>query len=347
MRFFVATIILTLAACAPQKQAVTSPSGYEPLLVPDMFYTSDGVALPYRDWLPKQKPRAVIVALHGFNDYSNAFSMPAVFFRAQGIAMYAYDQRGFGAGPNRGIWGGEENMINDLRQFVTAVKKQHPHTPLYLLGESMGGAVTIAALATPDFPSVDGVILSAPAVWGGDSMNDFYRITLWVVAHVAPFAEFTGEDLDILASNNIPMLRALSEDPLVLKSTRADAIYGLVSLMDKGYANVEKVQVPVLLLYGMCDQVIPSSPIREAVKRFKAPLTFAYYPGAYHMLLRDLAGDQIAQDVVHWIKNPRKVLPSGFTAQFVPEEDSLDLKSCHQLIHRVSGSQIRDEKGTE
>ena len=38
----------------------------------DAFIASDGARLPLRKWLPKGPVKAVILALHGFNDYSNA-----------------------------------------------------------------------------------------------------------------------------------------------------------------------------------------------------------------------------------------------------------------------------------
>ena len=56
--------------------------------------------LPRRVWLPDDTPpRAVILAVHGFNDYSNAFETFGTFAAGHGIAVHAYDQRGFGANP--------------------------------------------------------------------------------------------------------------------------------------------------------------------------------------------------------------------------------------------------------
>ena len=329
---------ILIAACAPEQQQPVVASGEPARLLAGTFYTADGTALPYRAWLPQRKARAVVVALHGFNDYSNAFAMPALYFRSAGVALYAYDQRGFGAGPHPGIWGGKDNMTGDLRQFVMLVRALHPGAPLYILGESMGGAVAIAAVASPDFPRVDGLILSAPAIWGDETMSDLYRAVLWTMAHTVPFAEFTGSDLEILASNNIPMLRAMSKDPLVLKSARADAIYGLVGLMDDAYVNIPNLTVPVLMLYGSCDQVIPPEPIASALKRLKAHTRFAYYPGAYHMLLRDLSADWIMTDVIHWLRNHNDALPSGFEALDVNYENSLDRKACAALSQKASGS---------
>ena len=66
-----------------------------PALEGDVFVTRDGLKLPVRHWDAPQ-PIAVIVALHGMSDYSNAFDMPGTWWAAHGITTLAYDQRGFG-----------------------------------------------------------------------------------------------------------------------------------------------------------------------------------------------------------------------------------------------------------
>ena len=73
------------------------------------------------------------------------------------------------------------------------------------------------------------------------------------------------------------MLMALGRDPLVIKETRIDAIYGLMQLMDDAYAKVPDVKTPVLLLYGAHDEVIPREPVDAAREHFTAPHTFIYY----------------------------------------------------------------------
>ncbi len=258
--------------------------------------------LPLKSWLPKSKPKAVIVALHGFNDYSNAFQSTGTFFAAHGVAVIAYDQRGFGRAPNTGIWGNAENLTSDLAECVKQASRRWPHVPVYILGESMGGAVAIVALANPAFPHVRGVILLAPALWGAQTMNPLYRGTLWLAAHTVPAYRLSGRELHIMASNNIPMLRALSADPLVIKQTRIDAVYGLVQLMGDAYEKIPEVGTPVLLLYGGNDQVIPRRPIDAALARFSAPVRFSYYPDGYHMLTRDLQGESVMRDILGWMQ---------------------------------------------
>jgi len=320
-------LILGLAACTPQSQNYNPPEIGHAKLADGIYRTVDDTALPYRKWLPQGKPKAIIVAVHGFNDYSYAFEYPGEFFRAHGVAMYAYDQRGFGATKDIGIWAGEGNLTHDLKQFVELVKLKHPRVPVYVLGESMGGAVAINALAGSDFPKVRGLILSAPAVWGAENMSFVYRGTLWLAAHTIPSHEFTGSDLKILASNNYPMLVRMVHDPLIVKKARVDAVYGLVQLMGDAYENIPAIKTPTLLLYGAEDQVIPSRPIERAIARFTVPVEYAYYPDGYHMLLRDLEREEIYGDILHWIDHPAAKLPSGDGKTHDPADQAPALES--------------------
>ena len=138
--------------------------------------------LARRAWLPEGSPRAVILAVHGFNDYSNAFTEFGEFAAERGIAVHAYDQRGFGANQAAGRWPGTRALIADLERERTRIGRLHPDRPVYILGESMGAAVVIAAMASGASLDAEGFILTAPAVWGGDQLNPFYRATLWVVS---------------------------------------------------------------------------------------------------------------------------------------------------------------------
>lgn len=317
-RFFGLSAVLVMVAmaasgCVPRVQAYTQPHA-TPQIVNEKLLTGSSKVLPVRSWLPAdgRPARAVIVALHGFNDYSNAFVNPGYYFSARDIAVYAYDQRGFGDTEERGIWAGKDNLMADLKQMVLAVRELHPDAPLYVLGESMGGAVVINALAQPDFPPIEGAILSAPAVWGSKAMPGYYRAALWTGAHTVPWMELTGSNLNILATNNIPLLRQMGRDPLIIKETRIDAVYGIVGLMDDAYENASEVKVPLLLLYGMNDQVIPGKPIFDITDTLRTRYKLAYYPKGFHMLLRDLTSEVVMDDVIAWVESPDGFLPSGY-----------------------------------
>ena len=57
-----------------------------PAITDKVLIAADGASLPLRRWLPRGEVKAVVLALHGFNDYSNAFAMPAALWAQRGIA---------------------------------------------------------------------------------------------------------------------------------------------------------------------------------------------------------------------------------------------------------------------
>jgi acylglycerol lipase len=290
------------------------------------FLAADGQVLPLRKWLPagdyrddaSAGVRAVILALHGFNDYSNSFDGPGKAWAEHGIATYAYDQRGFGAAPDRGSWPGRAALAADAATATQILRRLYPRVPLYLLGESMGGAAVVVAMTgesgTP-VPDVDGIILTAPAVWGRATMDLLPRLALWVGVRLMPGLTLTGRGLEITPSDNVAMLRALARDPLVIHETRIDTIYGLVDLMDAALASAPRLDVPALVTYGAKDEIIPKAAMRRFVSALPAEpgrrRRLAWYDDGYHMLLRDLEGPVVIADVASWVLAPRAPLPSG------------------------------------
>jgi len=293
--------------CAAPGIAPPGEASDTPVLTDAALHTRDGLDLPLRHWDAVQ-PRAVIVALHGMSDYSNTFAFPAPYWAERGITTIAYDQRGFGASPHAGIWGGSDAMRADLLDAIAATRAKYPGVPLFALGQSMGGAVVLSALASPTPPKVDGVILIAPAVWSRGDMPALYRVALWTVAHTLPGIHLSGSGLKIWATDNVEVLRQNGLDPLFQKNANAGAVYGLVNLMDEARrapAHLSASTPPILFLYGSNDQVIPGKPTEAVAKELGARAEVHRYVGGYHMLLHDLHAEPRWKDVADWILKGR------------------------------------------
>lgn len=307
-------LLMVLAACTPTF-VLPGPDVTEPALTDSAIKTADGEALPLDSWQPKGETRAVLLALHGFNDYRGFIREPAPFFAERGIAVYAYDQRGFGSAPNRGRWAGTAAMTKDARIAIELLRKAHPGKPVYLLGFSMGGAVSLVTMTTENAPDVDGVILAAPAVWGRKTMPIIPRVALWIAARTVPWMKFTGQGLMIRASDNDEGLRAMGRDPLVIKATRTDSIFGLVNLMDAALESAEKFRSRALLLYGDKDKIIRQDPtelmLSTLPEEARSRQRLVRYPDGWHMLLLDNQRERVWADIAAWITNPDAKLPSG------------------------------------
>ena len=303
-------LMFLMTACAPKR--ISAPQEIGSMRMGNYnLITADGVYLPVKKWAPQEKPSAIILALHGFNDYSNAFSQPAIYWAKEGFLVYAFDQRGFGATSSAGQWPGKNVLIQDLIAAVKFFADLHPGMPLYLLGESMGGAVLITAFQYLPKDSISGLILVAPAVWARETMPPLYTATLWIAKKIAPWIRFSGKGLQIQASDNHKMLIALGQDPLVIKKTRVDTMYGLVNLMDAALRNSPTLTAPTLLLYGANDEIIPKDATAKMLAATNNTPRVVVYPSGYHMLLRDLGAHIVLADIVAWMRNPAIQPPSG------------------------------------
>ena len=298
-----AAAVLLCACAKPYVQSAPGTPG-APRLTRSYAVMEDGYRLPLSRWESAGNPQAVLLALHGLNDYRRAFDNLGRYLARRGISVVAYDQRGFGATSGHGLWHGSQRLSADLVTMTALLRHEYPGIPLYLLGESMGGAVALASLGSASL-DVAGTILVAPAVWSRDSMPFYQRAALWIAAHTLPARRLTGEGLDLKPSDNIDMLRALGRDALVIKATRVDVLYGVSNLMDTALLAAPDVHGSILLLYGKHDDIIPSRPTCQLLEQLSNPaqtqLTAIVYERGYHMLTRDLQAEVVLEDIAAWI----------------------------------------------
>ncbi len=310
---WLALVFAIMAGCATPRLQTLPTVVTAPALNPDHLLADDGMRLPLSIWQPTGELTAVVLALHGFNDYRRAFEETGEFLAARGVAVYAFDQRGFGETVGAGGWYGEQRMAADVYLAARLIRARHPGLPLYLLGESMGGAVALAALTAFPGDWTDGLILLAPAVWGRETMPWLQRAALWLLAHTFPTATLSARGLNIRATDNDAALKKLREDTLVIKDTRVEALWGLADLMDQALASTPPAELPTLILYGERDQIIPRRPTcRWLAARPASPLhRLAVYREGWHLLTRDLQAATVLADIATWLHDPTRSLPSG------------------------------------
>ncbi len=276
---------------------------------------SDGYRLPMARWLPDEPPCRVVLGLHGFNDLHLAFIDLATQLSEGCTAFYAYDQRGFGANEDRGIWAGGEQLAADAVSVAGMLRERHPEIPLFLAGESMGAAVAIRALTGEDAPEVAGAVLLAPAVWAREIQPWYTRLGLWLGTSLAPGLRLSREWIGLRPSNDAEVLRYWDTHPLVIRRTRVDALAGVTDLMDAALAAAGRFDERALVLYGGNDEIIPRDAMCALVKKLPgAPAgrwRFAYYPRGYHLLSRGDGTALVRRDIAAWLDSVETPLPSG------------------------------------
>jgi hypothetical protein len=171
--------------------------------------------------------------------------------------------------------------------------------------------VAIETFASDRPPAADRAVLVSPAVWGWSSQPPPYQVLLWLTAHIAGPSVLHAPDFvahNIRATDNTDELIRMGHDPLVSRSARADALYGLVNLMQRAWTDIGKIAVPAADLAGVHDQIIPRTPQLQAARRLKPVDRSAYYPNGWHLLLVDRQGEVVER---HRKLHPRSGRPAA------------------------------------
>jgi len=282
---------------------------------PDLtFRMHDGLVLPARLWQPPPgTPSAgIILALHGFTDSRDAWELPAPVFAKAGYTVIAPDLRGFGATATRGVWPGQVALVADAADLAAQLRARYPGKILVMMGESMGSAV-IMCLAARAPSTADAYVLTSPAVWGRGQMAFTLTGALWAADHIAPGWRLTGQavPLDIAACDNREALIRLNTDPLSMHGATVAMLSGLVDLMTAAQDSAAHLPLNTIVLNGRRDQVVPTAATEAAWSKMPKTVRRAFYLNGYHLLLRDLDRALVEADILSWLSDPRRWLPSG------------------------------------
>lgn len=116
-------------------------------------------------WLdPKQEVKAIVFCIHGLGLHHKSYEPLAKSLAPLKIMTIAMDVRGFGTYMEAAGFEklSMQDCVDDLKGIVKILRKDYPRTPLFILGESMGGALALRVVA--ELPGeVDGLICSVPS----------------------------------------------------------------------------------------------------------------------------------------------------------------------------------------
>jgi len=278
---------------------------------------SSPATLPgYRSWSDKSvAPTAAMLCIHGLGLNSGAFNDFGTRMAHKGVLVFAIDMRGFGA------WMKEKDgekldfdgSLADIKQTLTAIRAENPGLPVFLLGESMGGAIAIKACS--EYPElINGLISSAP----GGSRYKEGRTDLEVGLHaLRPRHQFDIGKGIIEQATKDPALRKLwLSDPLNRADLSAAQLIKFQLFMDGNDAAVRKITTtPVLVLQGTLDKLVKPDDTWKiftnltTVRRMLIALRSEHLVLEYGSAKSEIYDAKTAELVANWMRNA--VTPSS------------------------------------
>lgn len=201
--------------------------------------------------------KAFLVCIHGLSLHSKAFSDFAARMAPRGFAVVTLNMRGFGT--NLFSKGSDKfdpgACVEDIRLVLSLMRRDNPGVPIFLLGESTGGALAINTAAR--YPELmDGVICSVPS---GKRFGAFSEGVLVAGQYLSdPKRPFDIGSRIIRQATADPAVRhTWSSDPLVRKELSADELIALQSFLDESERLAREVKrLPVMMFQGLSDHLV-------------------------------------------------------------------------------------------
>ena len=261
-----------------------------------------GIRLYRQSWLPDGPPRAVVVIAHGAGEHSGRYAHVAVRLVDEGYAVYALEHRGHGRseGP-RAVIDRIDNAADDLDRLIMLAASEQPGVPLFLLGHSMGGTISVRyAMAHQD--RLTGLILSAPLA-ALEAASPVTRLVARVLSALTPSLGLFAVDPE-LVSRDPDVVKEYETDPLVHHDRLpARTIAELASAVESFPEAAGAITVPTLIMYGSGDHLVPPAGSMMLNDRIGAPdKKLNTYDGLYHEILNEPEQDAVMDDLCSWLR---------------------------------------------
>lgn len=224
------------------------------------------IEVPCRAWVPKGiQPKAVLLCVHGLGLNSDSYKEFGKQMQNDGIACFAVDVRGFGTWIK--LKSKEKcdfkSCIDDVVQALRVLHTAYPNRPVFILGESMGGAIAMRVTAEHQ-DLVDGLISSVPSGDRFHTTKNELRVALHMVTFRPnkPIDVGTGVIKD--ATDSAAEAAKWRNDPFNRLKLTSKELMQFQRFMNENHKTARNIdRVPVLFLVGLKDQLVKPEGTRE------------------------------------------------------------------------------------
>ncbi|KAB3528834.1 alpha/beta hydrolase [Alkaliphilus serpentinus] len=298
------------------------------------YQAYDDKTIHYKIWLPPDeiKLKAVLQIAHGMAEHSGRYEEFATFLTNHGYGVYANDHIGHGktaeSSEELGFLAEEEGwqrVVKDMQQLTSLIKGQHPDTPIFILGHSMGSLLTRTYIQKYG-KEVMGVILSGTSGKAGLSGELGLLICKLETIRLGKrgrsklmdnlmFGGFnqgfepTRTKFDWLTSDKIEVDKYIYDDfcgGVCTTSFYKDIILGLKEANSAdGLKNIPK-ELPILIFSGEKDPVGKDGKgVTEVYEDYTSggfdDVSLKLYKDGRHEMLNECNKEEVYRDILGWL----------------------------------------------
>lgn len=261
-------------------------------------------------WEAPKPSGATLICLHALGLCPEAFSNFGERMAELGLDTTAVEVRGFGATRNRP---GYEDMdpeetVKDLTKLLKGIREKDPNRKIFLIGESMGGALAINVASNhPEL--VDGIACSAPA-WQlhrirrilGKGICDLF---MGVGTHrLNGPVKYSAEAVICQATSSPEVRNHWRKDGMTKLGLKIQEAWRYYQFMKTTPGSAERISgVPILIVQGLKDRLSKAHGAAELYCKLTTPLKqLAIVGNREHLVFEEgMMTDETAEFIQHWV----------------------------------------------
>jgi len=277
----------------------------------ETFTTSDGYVHHFRHWLPGcDRPKAIIVALHGIQSHSGWYSYSSGELCDAGYEVLFLDRRGSGMNADdRGHARHQDRLINDVIHVLTDVRRRrnerYPMVPVVLSGLSWGGKLA-AVVATRRPELLDALILLYPGIYAQFQPTEWDNFRL----NLARFGDVLLKLVPLplsdpkLFTNSDQWRDFIARDSLALHEVTVSFLLANRELDQLAQVTARSIRCPALMALAGRDRIINNTATRDFFDRISTESKkLIEYPQACHTLEFESNRCEFVADMIRWLND--------------------------------------------
>ncbi len=274
-------------------------------MIRDTFTISSvsGKTLFGQSWFCSEKPRAVIVLIHGFGEHCSRYTPYIKLFKAENIAFISMDQIGHGRSEGkRGVIQSFQQLLDDIDLLIEKTESIFPDIPKFLYGHSMGGNIALNYLLQRNYP-FKGAIISSPWLKLSHDLSGFTKILVRLFSIIIPNVTTKSRLNTDYISSKQQEVHAYNIDELNHRRISFRLLYNVTRQGLWAMNNIHLLKVPTLLLHGNKDQITSHWASREMALKHPELIQYREFENMYHEVHNDRQREFIAKQCIEWVNN--------------------------------------------
>lgn len=249
---------------------------------------------------PLTAPKAAIILIHGHGDHSGGLQNISESLVKNKYIVYAFDLRGHGqSSGKRGFIRSWDEFRGDLHEFRKLVALDQPELPLYIIGHSLGGLITLD-YSLDYSEGIDGIVAISPGI--SYEVTRLEKLGISLMGRIKPdYSINKSGNLQLVARDSSKFTKYYS-DVLRHNTVTPGLGRGLIQAISLVLEHPQSLKLPLLLQYGLADKITPPTKLRQFFNLIASEDKQAIeYASAKHRPFDEVGKKKFLGDLVGWL----------------------------------------------